>query len=106
MITATFLKRNQAFISVSVSGHAGFADAGQDVICASVSASVQMTANLLTEIYHLPAEIAVEGNRISISVASIQNEHANLLLQGLFLQLQLLMEEAPDCIRIRVASAP
>ncbi|MCI5844496.1 MAG: ribosomal-processing cysteine protease Prp [Oscillospiraceae bacterium] len=106
MITATFLKRNQTFISVSVSGHAGFADAGQDVICASVSASVQMTANLLTEIYHLPAEIAVEGNRISISVASIQNEHANLLLQGLFLQLQLLMEEAPDCIRIQVASAP
>lgn len=106
MITATFLKHNQTFISVSVFGHAGFADAGQDVICASVSASVQMTANLLTEIYHLPAEIAVEENRISISVASIQNEHANLLLQGLFLQLQLLMEEAPDCIRIKVSSTP
>ena len=90
MITATFYHRNQRLTGVSVSGHAGYADAGQDVICASVSASVQMTANLLTEIYQLPAEIAVEENCISISVDAIQDVNAERLLQGLLLQMQLL----------------
>ena len=78
---------------------------GQDVICASVSASVQLTANLLTEIYQLPAEIAVEENCISISVDAIQDVNAELLLQGLLLQMQLLTEEALGCIQIRNASA-
>ena len=80
MITATFYHRNQRLTGVSVSGHAGYADAGQDVICASVSASVQLTANLLTEIYQLPAEIAVEENCISISVDAIQDVNAERLL--------------------------
>ena len=105
MITATFYHRNQRLTSVSVSGHAGYADAGQDVICASVSASVQLTANLLTEIYQLPAEIAVEENCISIPVDAIQDVNAERLLQGLLLQMQLLIEEAPGCIQIRNASA-
>ena len=105
MITATFYHRNQRLTGVSVSGHAGYADAGQDVICASVSASVQLPANLLTEIYQLPAEIAVEENCISISVDAIQNVNAERLLQGLLLQMQLLTEEAPGCIQIRNASA-
>ena len=100
MITATFYHRNQRLTGVSVSGHAGYADAGQDVICASVSASVQLTA-----IYQLPAEIAVEENCISISVDAIQDVNAERLLQGLFLQMQLLTEEAPGCIQIRNASA-
>ncbi len=99
MITATFYHRNQRLTGVSVSGHAGYADAGQDVICASVSASVQLTAN------QLPAEIAVEENCISISVDAIQDVNAERLLQGLFLQMQLLTEEAPGCIQIRNASA-
>ena len=105
MITATFYHRNQRLMGVSVSGHAGYADAGQDVICASVSASVQLTANLLTEIYQLLAEIAVEENCISISVDAIQDVDAERLLQGLLLQMQLLTEEAPGCIQIRNASA-
>ena len=100
MITATFYHRNQRLTGVSVSGHAGYA-----VICASVSASVQLTANLLTEIYQLPAEIAVEENCISISVDAIQDVNAERLLQGLLLQMQLLTEEAPGCIQIRNASA-
>ena len=90
MITATFYHRNQRLTGVSVSGHAGY---------------VQLTANLLTEIYQLPAEIAVEENCISISVDAIQDVNAERLLQGLLLQMQLLTEEAPDCIQIRNASA-
>ena len=105
MITATFYHRNQRLTGVSVSGHAGYADAGQDVICASVSASVQLTANLLTEIYQLPAEIAVEENCISISVDAIQDVNAERLLQGLLLQMQLLTEEAEQKCRCCTASA-
>ena len=105
MIRFTVWKSEDQYRGFSCTGHAGYADAGQDVICASVSASVQLTANLLTEIYQLPAEIAVEENCISISVDAIQDVNAERLLQGLLLQMQLLTEEAPGCIQIRNASA-
>jgi uncharacterized protein YsxB (DUF464 family) len=106
MTTATFFAHDQKWTGVTVSGHAGFADEGYDIICASISASVQMAANLLTEVYHLPASVVVEEESISISVASITDENASLLLQGLYLQLQLLEEEAPDCLQVRTASTP
>ena len=105
MITATFYHRNQRLTGVSVSGHAGYADAGQDVICASVSASVQLTANLLTEIYQLPGESGGGENCISFAVDAFLDVNAERLLQGLLLQMQLLTEEAPGCIQIRNASA-
>ena len=103
MITATFYHRNQRLTGVSVSGHAGYADAGQDVICASVSASVQLTANLLTEIYQLPAEIAVEENCISISVDAIQDVNAERLLQGLLRRSPGLYSN-PECFRFLIRS--
>ncbi|MEG2118226.1 MAG: ribosomal-processing cysteine protease Prp, partial [Clostridia bacterium] len=47
MTKTVFLKRDGKFCGFSVSGHSGYADAGSDIICASVSSYVNMTVALL-----------------------------------------------------------
>ncbi len=50
MICARFFRKNGSLSSVAaISGHAGFADAGEDIVCASVSSAVQLVANGITE---------------------------------------------------------
>lgn len=47
MISSVFNKKNGQIESVKVTGHAGFAKKGADIVCAAVSTAVIMTANAL-----------------------------------------------------------
>jgi uncharacterized protein YsxB (DUF464 family) len=50
MISVTFYKKKNEIIEITVSGHAGFADHGEDIICAAVSVLTISILNGLTEI--------------------------------------------------------
>ena len=47
MIEARICKQSGEYFSFSVSGHAGYAEAGRDIVCAAVSMLVINTANAL-----------------------------------------------------------
>jgi hypothetical protein len=47
MIEARICKQNGDYFSFSASGHAGYAEAGSDIVCAAVSMLVINTANAL-----------------------------------------------------------
>lgn len=47
MIRVRFRKRGGQLVGVDVSGHAGWERAGQDIVCAAVSALVRSTARAL-----------------------------------------------------------
>ncbi|MBQ8824241.1 MAG: ribosomal-processing cysteine protease Prp [Ruminococcus sp.] len=101
MITVQFLKKADNYRGVSVSGHAGFADLGHDVACASVSSALQTVVNLITEIYKIKADIKVEENLVFLKVEDLTSNDADLLLKGLLLQIKLIQEEFPRCIKIK-----
>ena len=82
MITAQFQKSGQKFKAFSIEGHAGYADAGRDIVCASVTSAVQLTANAITEQFGEKAEVIVEENRISLLLPSNAGEEAALLLEA------------------------
>ncbi len=42
MTTITLMRRGKHLVGVSVEGHSGYAEAGHDVVCAAVSAAVQL----------------------------------------------------------------
>lgn len=50
MISVTFIKDNHEICEITVSGHAGFADEGEDIICAAVSVLTISILNGLSEI--------------------------------------------------------
>ena len=45
MISVVITKRDNDYVGVTVDGHAGFAEAGQDIVCAAVSVLVINTFN-------------------------------------------------------------
>ena len=57
MIRVEFTKSGELLTSFSVSGHAGYDDYGHDIVCASVTSAVQLTANGITEVLKLPAKV-------------------------------------------------
>ena len=51
MIRAVFEKEDLSYISVSVEGHAGQAEKGQDIVCSAASILVYTVAQTLTQMH-------------------------------------------------------
>ncbi|MBS1473488.1 ribosomal-processing cysteine protease Prp [Massiliimalia massiliensis] len=100
MVRAQFEKHQGAVCGFRISGHAGYGHAGEDIVCASVSSALQMTANGITEILGQEAEIEVLENEIHLRLVSCESKEALLFLQAFYLQLSLLAEDYPNTIKI------
>ena len=99
MIKARFYRKEGTLVGFSVSGHAGYADSGSDIVCAAVSTAVNMTANGITEIAQKRAAVNVKENEVQLKVEESSPESA-LLLQSFRLQMEVLTEQFPKNIRI------
>ncbi len=99
MIKARFYHSGESLVGFSVSGHAGFADSGNDIVCAAVSTAVNMTANGITEIASLDAAVNVKQNEVQLKLKQASKEGA-LFLQSMRLQMEILQEQYPKNIRI------
>ncbi len=99
MIKAKFFQKNGKLTGFEVSGHAGFDLYGKDIVCASVSSAVQLTANGITEILGEKAEISVGDNKVSLSLVDSFEKTENFL-KALKLHLKLLADDYPGTIHI------
>ena len=101
MIEAAFICANCHVIGFAVSGHAGYADSGKDIVCAAVSSAVQLTANGITEILHYPAEVSAEGDTVRLHTSGELPEGVQAMLDAFRLHIELLRDDYPKFIRIR-----
>lgn len=102
MIKAQFLATKGKLKGFAIKGHAGYALFGEDIVCASVSSSVMMTANTVTEIFKVKADISVDDNEIRCGLLE-DSEDASKVIEGLKLHLQLLSEDYPDTIKVNIS---
>lgn len=100
MITAEFFLKNDKLTGFSVKGHAGYDDFGLDIVCASVTSAVELTANAITEILKVPAMVGVFENEVRLSLPNCENENAIAFLQALRLHLELLSQDYKENIRL------
>lgn len=105
MIYAVFVSENSRLCNCSIKGHAGYADAGQDIVCAAVSSAVQLTANLITETFQEQAEISAQDNIIHIRLKQPESGSGASLLEGLFTHLQCISEDYPQTIQLKISSS-
>ena len=102
MIAADFFKNESDMLTgFRVSGHAGLADLGFDVCCASDSCAVTMAANTITEAFKLEADVEVGENEIKLSMKA-PDENADKILMGLLIHLYNLKDEFPGHIKLKV----
>ena len=88
----------------SVSGHSGFAEAGQDIVCAAISAVVGMAEATINDVCGAKAKVRVkeEDARISLTLPTScdEEESVQAVLAGLLLYLCNLRDEYPDHIEV------
>ena len=101
MISAQFFEKNGTPAGFSCSGHAGFADSGFDIVCASVSSAVQLTLNLLLDFKNNP-EIDVDTDIISCRLDK-SSQSSGRIINAFRLHLESIAEEFPGTIEITVS---
>ena len=86
----------------SVSGHSGYAEAGQDIVCAAVSAVVGMAEATINDVCGAKAKVRVkeEDARITLTLPTScdEEESVQAVLAGLLLYLCNLRDDYPDYI--------
>ena len=86
---------------ISIQGHAGYAPHGKDIVCAAVSAIVQ---TFLASIDELTADTIRVTETPQGQIQSIQFEHlserAQVLLDALFIGIQMIADTFPANVRI------
>ena len=88
----------------SVSGHSGYAEAGQDIVCAAVSAVVGMAEATINDVCGAKAKVRVkeEDARVTLTLPAScdEEESVQAVLAGLLLYLCNLRDEYPDYIEV------
>ena len=106
MTTATFLTEGSRITGFDVKGHSGYAEAGEDIVCAAVTSAVRLTEATINDVFGLAASVKVRDKSGSISLRlpgglSDRDEHAvQGLLSGLMLYFSELHDEYPDNIEV------
>ena len=88
----------------SVSGHSGYAEAGQDIVCAAISAVVGMAEATINDVCGAKAKVRVkeEDARISLTLPTScdEEETVQAVLAGMMVTLCNLRDEYPDYIEV------
>ena len=88
MITITVKKRNGNYLEFVSKGHAGYAEEGQDIVCAAVSVLIINTVNSLEKFTEEQIEAEADEGYVSIHFKTNPNtEHGKLLMDSLILGL-------------------
>ena len=95
MIRVILWRNTNARTGFCVSGHAGYAPAGQDIVCAAVSACVRLTESILrSKNAEYAAEIDRKRNLVTIKTAE------QSVLDGFSRLMRELSEEYPEYISV------
>lgn len=104
MIQAEFYVQDGGQITgFSVSGHAMFAESGEDIVCAAVSSAAYMTANTITEILSIEQQLLLDEGCMCVLLREPgEIDRAQDILQGFRLHVTQLATDYPNHIAVNL----
>ena len=113
MTKVVFLRRDGVYYGFREQGHAGYAEAGTDVLCAALSAMTMLIINAAEVAYASDIDYTIDEETTNISVICRsalpefeEDERKRYAVSGLFLayyyQLNDLLEEYYDYLEVEV----
>lgn len=91
MTNILFQKRDDKFIAFKIEGHSGYADKGEDIVCAAISALSQSVVIGLEEVLYIKSDYGIKDGFLHMSLKdnSIQDiEKSQVLLKTFFKSLK------------------
>ena len=81
-------------------GHTGYAEAGEDIVCAAVSSAAYMAANTLTDVCGCAADVAEADGHLSVRLSETDAERGETVLRGFALHMKGLRDQYPKQIDV------
>ena len=104
MTKCEFFTEDDRITGFTVSGHSGYAEAGQDIVCAAISAVVTMAEATINDVCGAKAKVRVkeEDARITLTLPAScdEEESVQAVLAGMMLTLISLRDDYPDYIEV------
>ena len=93
MINVLVIKEKQTIKTIEATGHSGYAEHGQDIVCSAISTLMETLANGLTEVVKAKAKIMVDEKIPHLSVTLIEEDankckYAQVLMQSTLLGIK------------------
>ena len=104
MTKCEFFTEEGRITGFSISGHSGYAEAGQDIVCAAISAVVAMVEATVNDVCGAKAKVRVKEDdaRITLTLPTScdEEESVQAVLAGMLLYLCSLRDDYPDYIEV------
>ena len=104
MTRCEFFTEDDRITGFTISGHSGYAEAGQDIICAAISAVVTMAEATINDVCGAKAKVRVKEEDACVTLtlpASCDEEEAvQAVLAGMLLTLCGMRDDYPDFIEV------
>ncbi len=101
MIRVTLHTRGGQITGFECSGHAGYAQAGNDIVCAAVSVLTVTCANALETVAHVKPLVKASEGKMLLALPHGSGREAQIILQTLRQGLRDLKDEYPDYLLLR-----
>ena len=104
MTKCEFFTEGDRITGFTVSGHSGYAENGQDIVCAAISAVVTMAEATINDVCGAKAKVRVkeEDARITLTLPAScdEEETVQAVLAGMMVTLCSLRDDYPDYIEV------
>ena len=104
MTKCEFFTEDDRITGFSISGHSGYAEAGQDIVCAAISAVVTMAEATINDVCGAKAKVRVKQDdaRITLTLPTScdEEESVQAVLAGMLLTLCSMRDDYPDFIEV------
>ena len=109
MTTVTFLTEESRIIGFDAIGHSGWAEEGNDIVCAGITSAIRLVDATINTVMGLCASVKVNESdgsiifRLSGGLSQTTAATCQNLLTGLMVYLAELHDEYPDNIEVMEA---
>ena len=106
MTTVTFHTEGRRITGFDAIGHSGFAEEGEDIVCAAITSAVRLVECTVNDVMGLCATVKINEETAAISLrlpgglAAVTESTCQTLLTGMMVYLSDLHNEYPDFIEV------
>jgi uncharacterized protein YsxB (DUF464 family) len=101
MTTIRFYRSQGRFSGFSCRGHSGYADAGEDIVCAAITSAIRLAECTINDVLKAQAQVDVKEKTAEILLQlPAGNPGGDAVMQGLYLYLTELSKENPNHLSV------
>ena len=107
MTNVQLYKKNQNIVSVKVFGHSGYAEAGNDIVCASISSLAEALIVGIVEVLNINAKYQIVEEEASLEISLPEGlneedlERSQILFKTFEKSIKAVAKEYPKYIKIK-----